>query len=70
MSRGGEGFYIDEHGRKADALIHEPILAGIDPTDDLAHRIETANRVIKKHGIPPEQAAKLYQVPLKALKSD
>jgi hypothetical protein len=55
--KGNEVFYIDEHGRKADADIHEEILAGIDPAADLRHRIESFHLSVGM-GIDPGVAAR------------
>jgi hypothetical protein len=60
--KGNEVFYIDEHGRKADADIHEEILAGVDPAADLRHRIESFHATVAK-GIDPAKAARAYGLP-------
>jgi hypothetical protein len=54
---GKEGVYI---GNKADADIHEPILNGISPEAARKHRLRAFRRAVEIHGIPAEQAARLY----------
>jgi hypothetical protein len=57
---GNEGSCIDEHGKKADADFHEPILEGVHPEADKRHRIKSFRRAVERHGIPVERAARLY----------
>jgi hypothetical protein len=57
---GNEGVYIDKDGNKADADIHEPILNGISPEADRKYRLRAFRRAVDVHGIPAEQAARLY----------
>jgi hypothetical protein len=60
--KGSEVFYIDENGRKADAAIHEEILAGISPEDDLKNRTESFHFAVGL-GIDPEKAARAFGLP-------
>jgi hypothetical protein len=60
--KGNEVFYIDENGRKADAAIHEEILAGISPEDDLKNRVESFHFSVSL-GIDPGVAARALGLP-------
>ena len=55
---GDEAFYIDEHGRKSDAAIHQEILAGVDSEADKRHRLRSARHMIKR-GFDPAAAARI-----------
>lgn len=57
--KGNEVFYIDENGRKEDAAIHEEILAGISPEDDLKNRTESFHFAVSL-GVDPGVAARAY----------
>jgi hypothetical protein len=55
----GEAFYFDENGEKKDADIHNFILDGVSPEDDLKHRTQSFHFAVAS-GIPPERAARMF----------
>jgi hypothetical protein len=63
---GDELFYKDKNGKKQDAALHEPILAGGDHAKAQQVGIEAARRAV----LTEEQIAKLYAPLDDLLKSD
>lgn len=58
--RQGEGFY-EEGGRKADAAIHDPIIAGADPAGVQHHKFVSFQLMIEA-GVDPQQAAQMLGI--------
>ena len=56
---GNEFFYIDADGKKQDAALHEPILAGDHPA-----ATEVGKDVARRLGVPEDMILKLYAEPV------
>ena len=56
---GNEFFYIDADGKKQDAALHEPILAGDHPA-----ATEIGKEVARRAGISEDMILKLYAEPV------
>jgi hypothetical protein len=57
-AKGNEAFYM-ENGVKKDAAIHDFILNGISPEDDLKNRTESFHSAVAR-GLDPADAAKAF----------
>ena len=53
---GGELFYVDEHGNKRDAALHEEILSrGDDARRRRRSRTRSRARILREAGLDPDQ---------------